>query len=806
MGEKVDGMAQDVRLAARWLWRRPGFSLTVIATLAIAVGANTAMFSVVNAVLLRDLPFAQADRLVTIWRATADRPDLRSYVAKVDFEDYRAQSRSFAALATHRASSPVWVSGSDPEVVRGADVSEGFFDVFAVPMSVGRGIEAHEAAPNGPLVVVVSWEFWQTRLDADANILERTLRLDGVEHAIVGVAPRGFDFPDGARVWRPEQQSGDACGRNCVTVRVIGRLAPGVGVDRAHAELNEIAERVAAAEPVNEGVRANVVPLAELTVGGVRRGLLVLFGAVGMVLLIACANVASLLFTSATERAGQMAVRKALGANRGRLIRQILTESAVMCALGGLLGLALAAWGVGLIGTAAAGTIPRLDEVTLDGRVLAFTFALMTLATLLFGLAPAVLAARGSLTDVLRGIGRSGGQTRTRGRSALIGSQVALSVMLLIGTGLLLRTLGALRGAELGFDPSNVVRFSVSLPSPHYEDPSLRVQFMERMAEHVAALPDALVASGIAGAPLGGARFVTSVERLDGSDAADIGPNATLRVVLPNYFEAMRIPVLQGRSIEAIDHASGQSVVVVSRAAAETLWPNENAVGKRVRLGASMGFPEPQARTVVGVVGDVRSGSLQDITSMELYIPHAQSGAASMTFVVRTRSGGIGIIGAVREDLRRLDPTLPLRSVGTITDDVKSELAQPGFYSTLLGIFALMALTLSAVGLYGLVAYQVARRHREIGIRMAMGARADEVVRLLARKGLAPAAVGLIVGLVAAIAASRLVAALLYGVAPLDPLTWFVVFGFMAAVAIASCVLPARRATRVEPTQVLRGD
>lgn len=806
MGEKMHGMIRDLHHAMRWLRRRPGFTATVVATLAIAVGANTAMFSVINAVLLRGLPYVEPDRLVTVWRATVDRPDLRSWLANVDFEDYRNGSRAFEAMASYRPASPVWVVGENAEVLSGADVSENYFDVFAEPLALGRGITADEAMPNGPAVAVVSWSFWRSRLDADPGVLGRSLRLNGVAHTIVGVAPRAFDFPDGANVWLPERSDNQTCGRNCLSIRVIGRLATGVSADAAEADLNRIAERVGAAEPVNETIRTNVVPLSDYTVGDVRRGLRILFAAVGMVLLIACANVATLLFTGATERASQMALRKALGANRGRLVRQVLTESAVLCIAGGALGLLLARWGVGLIGTAAAGSIPRLDEVTLDGTVLGYTLLLMTLTTLLFGFAPALLAARGSLTELLRGMSRSGAIGRTRGRSMLIGAQVALSVMLLIGTGLLLRTLGQLRNVDLGFDPTNVLRFSVTLPEADYQTADARILLFERFGERIAGSADVLASGAIAGSPLGGSRLVASIERAGTTDVNAAAPNALVRTVLPGYFEAMRIPVLQGRPIETADRTASLPVVVISRNAAQEFWPGENPIGKQIRLGISVGMPEPDARTVIGVVEDIRSGSLAEVAPVEIYIPHAQAAASSMTFVVRTRNAGTTLLPALRETLRELDPTLPMRSVGTIADDVERHLAEPGFYSTLLGAFAGIALVLSAVGLYGLVSYQVARRRREIGIRMAIGARTDKLVGMIAAMGLRPAAIGLAVGLLATIAASRALDSLLYGISPLDPLTWLAVMLFLALVTAGATILPARRAARVAPTEVLRGE
>jgi predicted permease len=501
-----------------------------------------------------------------------------------------------------------------------------------------------------------------------------------------------------------------------------------------------------------------------------------------------------------------MALRKALGANGGRLVRQVLTESAVLCIAGGALGLLLARWGVGLIGTAAAGSIPRLDEVTLDGTVLGYTLLLMTLTTLLFGFAPALLAARGSLTELLRGMSRSGAIGRTRGRSLLIGAQVALSVMLLIGTGLLLRTLGQLRNVDLGFDPTNVLRFSVTLPDADYETADARILLFERFGERIAGSADVLASGAIAGSPLGGSRLVASIERAGTTDANAAAPNALVRTVLPGYFDAMRIPVLQGRPIEAADRTASLPVVVISRNAAQEFWPGENPIGKQIRLGISVGMPEPDARTVIGVVEDIRSGSLAEVAPVEIYIPHAQAAASSMTFVVRTRSAGTTLLPALRETLRELDPTLPMRSVGTIADDVERHLAGPGFYSTLLGAFAGIALVLSAVGLYGLVAYQVARRRREIGIRLAIGARADALVGMIAAMGLRPAAIGLAVGLLATIAASRALDSLLYGISPLDPLTWLAVMLFLALVTAGATILPARRAARVAPTEVLRGE
>lgn len=804
MGERMLILARDVVHALRWLRRRPGFTATVVATLAIAVGANTAMFSVINAVLLRGLPYEDANRLVTVWRATVDRPDLRSYLAKVDFEDYREDARTFDALAAFRPTSPVWVVGENAEVMDGAEVSAEYFDVFAEPMTLGRGIAVSEAVPNGPAVVVVSWDLWRSRFGADPAVVGQTMRLNGSAHTIIGVAPNDFDFPAGADLWTPERSDTEACGRNCLTVRVIGRLATGVAPEAAEADLNRIAEQVGSVEPLNSNVRANVVPLEEYTVGDVRRGLRILFGAVGMVLLIACANVATLLFTGATERASQMALRKALGAARGRLIRQVLTESAILCIAGGLLGLLMAYIGIDLIKAAAAGSIPRIEDVTVDATVLVYTLFLMTATTLLFGFAPALLAARGSLTDLLRGVGRGGASGRNRGRVVLIATQVGLSVLLLIGTGLLLRTLRELRNVDLGFDPAGVIRFTISLPGADYPSPQDRIVLFDQLAERIAAVPDVEASGAIAGSPLAGSQFVASTERLDAPPGETEGPNTLLRTIMPGYFETMRIPLLQGRAIEPADRTTSMPVIVVSRNAARQLWPGEDPIGKRVRLGISVGLPEPDARTVVGVVEDVRSGTLSEFSSVEVYIPHAQAGAPSMTFVVRARNTNSVLLPAMRETVRQLDPRLPLRSPGTINDDVARHLAEPGFYSTLLGTFAAIALVLSAVGLYGLVAYQVARRRREIGIRMAIGARAETLVGMIAAMGFKPAMTGLALGLLAAVAARRALDSLLFGVSSLDPITWLTVVLFLALVTGAATILPARRAARVTPTEVLR--
>ncbi|MGH7471438.1 MAG: ADOP family duplicated permease [Longimicrobiales bacterium] len=806
----MDRLIQDVTQAWRVMMRRPGHTAAVVSTLALAIGLNTAMFSVVDAVLLRPLPFPEPEALVTVWQSSAEDQTLLSSTSDPNFRDWQAGSHSFEALASYRSVSPTLTGLGEAEVIAGARVSEDFFRVLRHPMLMGRTFARAEIAPHAPNLVVVGEAFWRQRLAANPAVLGRTLSLGGQSYQIVGVARAGANFPTGAQLWVNEGINWDRCGRGCITLDVIGRLAPGGSVERAERELNVIAERLSQAEPESAaGLRVRVVTLQDVTVGGVRRALFVLLAAVGMVLLIACANVANLLFAAASARRAEMAVRTSLGASHVRVLRQLLTESVLLALTGALIGTLAAQWAVKALGAWVGTRLPRFDEVSIDGRVLGFALLIMVVAVLLFGFAPALSLARSRPGDLLRGGRRAvGGDRRTRwARAALITSQVAFSITLLLGTGLLLRTLTELRRAPLGFDAAAITTFRINLPAARYPTSEASVRFYNDMLVRLRALPGVLAAGGIAGAPLGGLTYSTSFQPLD-RPAYGPGqlPTAMFRPTTPGYFETLRIRLLQGRAFNESDVRGREPVVIVSRALADRTWPGESPLGKRLQMHASAGFPEDHPRTIVGVADNVRSQTLLAVADHELYIPYAQSGTSSLSFMLRTAPNSPSALPAARALLRTMDPELPMRDVGRLSDAVQDKLAAPSLYMALLGLFAAVALALSTIGLYGVVGYQVALRRREVSVRVALGARARDVVRLLAWQGVRPATLGVVLGLLGAAAAVRALERLLYNTSLLDLNVWAGVTGGVLIVALAASVLPASRAARIEPVEALRGE
>lgn len=805
----MDRLGQDLRLALRGLMRKPALTFAIVLTLALAIGVNTAMFSVVHAVLLRPLPFPAPEQLITLWQASSEEPDARGLVSDANFRDWQ-QARSLSGLATYRNSSPTLTGLGEPEVVSAGRVSEDFFRVLGHPLLSGRGFTRDEMGVHAARLVVLGEAFWRARLNADRMVLGRTLTLNGEPHEIIGVAPDALGFPAGAQLWLNERINPETCGRGCVAVNAVGRLAPGATVASARSELAAITARIAEEYPrPAANLRLNLVTLEDLLVGSVRRGLFILLGAVAVVLLIACANIANLLLSGAAARQAEMAVRTSLGAARTRIVQQLLTESLLLAVGGALLGVLLAHWAIKLLGLWAGAALPRFDGVSINAAVLGFTALVMVGAALMFGLAPAILLARTDPGRVLTGArGNVGaGPRRLFGRATLITSQVALSIVLLIGTGLLLRSLAELRSVELGFDGERVETFMVSLPDARYPEPLDAVQFFAELQRRLRDLPGVEAVGGIAGVPLGNITFGTSFRPLDRPPYADgDGPSASFRPVLAGYFETLRIPLLQGRTFTERDTHEQPRVVVVSQALADRIWPGQNPIGKQIDLDASAGFSEDQPRTVVGVVSDVRSSGLETVNQNELYIPHAQSGPNLLTFVVRTRAGVPSALPGVRQLIRGLDPLLPVREARTLEQSIEARLLTPTFYFTLLGMFAALALALSAIGLYGVVGYQVALRRREVGVRMAIGARLSDVIRLISWQGFRPAAVGIVLGIAVAAFAVKALDTLLYNTPMTDRATWLGVSALVCVVVLLACVLPALNAARISPAEALRSE
>jgi predicted permease len=805
----MDTLRQDLLYAVRRLRRAPGFTLVAVATIALGIGANSAIFSVVRAVLLKPLPFPESERLVRVAQTWKGQPSVYS---PANFLDVTAQTRTLEGMAAWDGSGFVLGGQGAPERVEGAEVSAGFFDVLRVHAAPGRTFAAGENEPGRTRVVVLGHGLWTRRYGADPGVVGRTLQIDREPHLVVGIAPAGFAYPEGAEVWRPLEY--DAQFRNnsrgAWYLDVVGRLKPGVGVGTADREVATIAARLAAQYPdQNEGVGATVIPLQEATVGEVRPALLMLLGAVGLVLLIACVNVANLLLARVAAREGELAVRTAIGAARGRLLRQLLTESVVLALIGGATGLLLAWLSLDvLLGLQPEG-VPRLAEVQLDRAVVAFALALSVATGLVFGVFPAVHSTRRMTAQALREGGR--GLLGRRGgglRSGLVVGPMALAMVLLAGAGLLLRSFVQLRRVDPGFASAHALTFRVSLPDSAYESEPARTAFFGELLERLSGLPAVRSVGGVSGLPLGGTRFNLSFEVAGRPPLPPAQqPSMEIRVVTDGYFKTMGIPVVRGRGLEPGDRDGARPVVVLSETAVRRFFPDEDPIGKRITIGWGRPDGKPKAGgEVVGVVGDVKERGLATAPVPELYVPHAQLPTQMLDVVVRTTADPSSLVGSMRTLVRGLDPELAVARVRTLDEVVARSISEPRFYTLLLGAFAGAALLLAALGIFGVMSYAVVERSREIGIRLALGASPVDVLGAVLRKALLLTAAGVAAGLAGALAVSRALSHLLFDLSATDPATLLGMAAVLAAVALLASYLPARQATRVDPLIALRSE
>jgi putative ABC transport system permease protein len=801
--------AQDLRYATRTLARRPGFSLIAAGTLALGIGATTAIFSVVNSVLLRPLPYADSERIVQIWARSTLQPRQVQFgsIPWLDFLDYRDGSTSFQAMAVYRNSNITLANDDGAEIVPGAEASADFFRVFGAQPAMGRAFTNEETRQNGPNVAVIGYGFWQERLGGRSDVIGSTIQLQGTTYEIIGVAPDGFAYPGGARIWLPVRNNDAGCGRGCYLFASAGLLREGASPERARTELVAISERLSAEHPQNTNVVADVATLHEVIVGDVRLALFVVFGAVLMVLLIACANVANLMLVRGSSRGTEMAVRAVLGAGRRRLIAQLVTESATLAVIGTVFGILLATWGVDMLRDIAPGDLPRAAEIGLDGRALGFAVAMAGITIFLFGLIPALRLSASPFAQTLRegGRGSTGGTNRARG--IILATEVALSITLLLGAGLLLRSLSEMRSVEPGFNPDGVAHFSFSLPRSRYPEAELAVGFVESVAAELAAQPGIDGAGFVIGLPFGRTRISGGFTRTDQPrPEPGQGPDASFRAIDPGYFATMDIPVIAGRNFQLSDRHGTLPVAIINQALAREYFAGEDPLGRQIDLQVSVGYADTLPRTIVGIVGDVRSNSLTQPDVSAMYVPEAQAGGSFGAIVMKSAMPAADVLRTARDVVASIDAQVPLVRPGTMHELLADDTARHTFYLTLIGLFAVLALTLAAVGMYGVVAYGVAQRTREIGVRMALGARAQEVVSLVVWQGLRPAILGAIAGIVLAIAAARIIAGLLYDVAPHDPISLVTVCVLLIAVVGLACALPARRATRIPPAIALRAD
>ena len=800
----METLIQDVRYGVRVMRKRPWFTAVVVLTLALGIGANTAIFSVVNAVLLRPLPYRNAERLVWVSGNVRGGTN-RASVSPPDYVDYRAQNTVFEEFAASTSVPfPVNLTGAgEPERLTGSRVTANYFRAFGVEPALGRGFGADEERAGPTPVAVLSDGLWLRRFGGDPSVVGKTLTLDGKAVTVVGIAPPEFQYPAGAELWLPlDFDDPEMKIRAAHFLRPIGLLKNGVTIEQAKAETDLIARRLEEQYPeTNERWSLNLVPLEEQVVGGVRTSLWVLLGAVGFVLLIACANVSNLMLARAAARRRELALRTALGASRWRVARQQLVESVLLSLAGGALGLLLAVWGVDVLAALGAGDIPRSREIGVDGRVLAFTAALSVLTGLAFGLLPALRASRPDLNEVLKDAGRgTSGPGRGRVRSALVVSEIALSLVLLIGAGLLVKSFVGLLSVNPGFDPASVLTLRINLARARYPKPEQAEAFFGDLQRRVAGLPGVEAAGMVSELPLSGQpndMYFYVAGRPP--QTADQKVTADYRRVNQDYFRAMRIPVLRGRDFTEQEVTGNAQVVVINETLARNFFPDEDPLGRRLVID----FGNQEEFEVVGVVGDVRHRALDGEVYQMMYVPTLRIGGTNL--VVRTSSADpLALATAVRGEVAAVDKDQPVSGVRTLEEVVAGSVAQQRFRTLLLAVFAGVALLLAGVGIYGVIAYSVTHRTHEIGIRMALGAGAADILKMVVGQGMALALAGIAVGLLAALALTRVLSSLLFGVTATDALTFATVSLLIAAVALLACLLPARRATKVDPMIALR--
>jgi putative ABC transport system permease protein len=813
-----DEMFQDLRYGVRMLLNRPGFSLVVIFVLALGIGATSAIFTVVNSVLLRPLPYPEPDRLM-VYSASerGGRSGGISSVTAPDFVEWRNQCRSCAQIAAHTGAWPGNLTGgAEPDRVRIARVTENLFATFGappllgrtfLPEEIGRPASGGDIQPTSSTVAILSYGLWQRRFGADPAIIGKTVKVEGDVCAVIGVMPDGFKFPDEADVWAPVTLSPT---RNNAYLRVIARLQPGVTREQAQAELTTLAQRLQQESPQrNRALTVNLIPLQEQVVGNVRSSLLIFLGAVSLVLLIACANVANLLLARAATRQKEMAVRAALGASRLRIIRQLLTESLLLALAGGGLGLLLAFGILKLLLAFAPQEIPRLNAIGIDPWALGFTLLLSILTGVIFGLAPALQASRLDLNAALKegGARGAGGGSRHRLRSLLVVAEVSMALVLLIGAGLLLKSFTRLRETKLGFNPDHVLTASVSLPLADYATTPQVKAYSQQALARLAARPEVQAVSVVNSLPLGDSGIgIQGSLRVEGESTDRPGAWASKLAVNADYFRALGIPLLKGRPFNERDIADSPGVTIISESLARRLWPNEDALGKRINLG----LPGETGREVVGGVGDVKQRDLGAPPAPAIYEPYSQVPdklrwfVGEMTFVIRTTVEPQSFIASLRSELQTVDRELPLHNVAVMEQVVAKRGADPRFYTLLLGSFSALALILAAAGIYSVISYSVTQRMREIGIRLALGAQAGAILRLVVRQGMALTLTGLAIGLAGAFAITRVLSDFLFEVSVTDPATFALLSLLLTGVALLACYLPARRATKVDPLVALR--
>lgn len=806
---------QDVRYGLRMLLKSPSVSIVATIALALGIGANTAIFSVVNAVLLRPLPFPNSDALMSVFEKDETRGVVRGSYSYPNFFDLRQQNHVFENVAAYHDNDFIMTGHGDPVRLQGGVVTADLFSVLGTAPLLGRTFLPDEDKPTETgRVVVLSERLFASRFNSDASVLNQQVTLDGKSYTIIGVMPHGFEFPvqnEPLELWTTiaDDSAGDSPitgQRGAHFLRVIARLKPGVTEGQAQAEASAIAARLEQQYPdtnTHKGIR--VESALKALVGDVRPALLILLGAVACVLLIACANVANLLLARAMTRHKEMAVRSALGASRMRVVRQLLTESVLLSLAGGVLGLGLAVWWSDLLIALGKNDIPRAIQVGLDWRVLGFTLGVSVLTGVIFGLVPALHLSKTELTESLKeGRGAGAGAKRNRIRGILVVAEVAIAVVLLVGAGLLIQSLWRLQHVNSGLQPQNILTFNVAVPEVRYSSEK-QARYFNDLTGRLRSIPGVQSASAVMPLPLSGDRFGISFEIEGRPVAKKDQPSADVFIVEPNYFQTMGIPIIKGRDFEERDEHKSMQVIIVTEAFARQFFPGEDAVGKRIKPGISTWDEDKSTmREIIGVVADIRSRALNTEPKPTYYLPQSQVPFTQLIGVVKSSNDPRSLTGSVTREVRALDAELPVFSVKTMDEYISSSIAAPRFNTTLLSIFAAVALVLTIIGLYGVMSYSVAQRTNEIGIRMALGAQSRDVLGLIVKEGIKMVLLGLVLGIGGALALTRLLETLLFGVKTRDPATFLAIAGLLSMVAMLACYIPAWRATRVDPLEALR--
>jgi putative ABC transport system permease protein len=812
----METLVKDIRYAFRQLLKHPAFSLIAILALALGIGANTAIFSVVNAVLLQPLPYRAPDELVTLWGTNSLNDIPKENASYPDFVDWRQQAQSFQSMAGFANTSAILTGdGTEPDRLPGGVTFGDFFTVLGVEPALGRKFLPEENEQGKNRVVILSHALWQQRFGGDPKIVGQQITVNGNPHTIVGVLPPGFHDPNpkarkAVQLWLPLViTDGMRNSRRGDFLYVVARLKPGIAIAQARAEIKGIASRLEKQYPdTNTAWGVIVEPLHETLTGDIRPALLLLLGAVAFLLLIACANVANLLLARASSRQREIAIRAALGASRGRVVRQLLTENIFLSLGGGMLGLLFAVWGMHALLALSPGNIPRLETIGINQQVLWFTLGLSLFTGLVFGLMPALTASNPNLNDTLKEGGRSAaeGTGGRRLRNAMAVAEIALSLVLLVGAGLLIRSFIHLQEVKPGFNPGHLLSIDLSLPSAKYGQDQQAVQFFDQLLASVSRQPGVESATIATDLPLGGgADFLAFSVEGHLLAPTDRTPDAESRVISPDYFHTLQIPLRTGRLLTDRDMTGAPDVVVINDTLARKYFSGQDPLGKRVTFG------DPQAKdaqwfTIVGVVGDVHGTRLNEEPYAQIYSCYRQTPRRSFSLIVRTAAEPTTMLKTVREQIWALDRQQPLYNVRTVDQVLAQSIARPRFNMLLITILAGVALVLAAVGIYGVISYSVSQRTHEIGVRMALGATAGDVQRLVVRQGMVLAGVGLGLGLLAAFGLTRVMASLLFGVSVTDPVTYLGLALLLGVIALLACYIPARRATKVNPVVALRAE